>query len=206
MVRARPDAHHVLSRARCRNDGGWDRAAEEAESASALEALLDEVHKLASKSKYSEDVQTLRYLDRRAYVRGIDELTRKLSHTMEDEWMRGDEWTDWAACAYTDHGVWEYVNGPAQSAEATPGTRDAANIGMTVDDFVERVNAHVRGRLTTEPNPSIDLLTVDEVLAVRLYTGDGQGQCHRASPRALMRGGSGPYPLPKSRSQHRSQP
>ena len=112
---------------------------------------------------------TLSFLDRQAYVRGTDELTADLKHSMEDEWMRGDPWTDWAGVEYTGISVWDYVNGPAKAAKCTPGLRDqGANDGLTLEGFLERANAKVRQR---KPNATkYDLLSKEEILGVRLCT------------------------------------
>jgi hypothetical protein len=124
---------------------------------------------LATTSKYGESVVTLQYLDRAAYVRGIEELTHGLNHGMEHEWTRSDMWTDWAGVEYQGAAVWAYVNGTATVATCTPGVRDENNVGRTVDDFVELANAHVGSRLP-HALPS-QLLSREEVIAVRLYTG-----------------------------------
>lgn len=114
---------------------------------------------------------TMSYLDRLAYVRGTADLTDKLSHKMCDEWLRGDTWSDWAGVNYDGTQIWEYVNGPAAVADCTPGVRDASNAGVTPEGFRNRANAHIRSRLPDAPRTS--LLSLDEVLALRIYTGPG---------------------------------
>ena len=76
---------------------------------------------------------------------------------------------DWKGVEYTGLGVWHYVCGAASVAECTPGSRDVNNVGMRPADFLARANDHVRSRL---PHATADdLLTLEEVLSIRLYTG-----------------------------------
>ena len=65
--------------------------------------------------------------------------------------------------------MWGYVSGAAFVAECTPGKRDVKNVGMLPADFLKRANDHVKSRLPSAT--AADLLTLDEVLSVRLYTG-----------------------------------
>jgi hypothetical protein len=89
---------------------------------------------------------------------------------MADEWLRDDRWADSKEVEYSSREQWEYVNGVASTKQGcTPGVRDANNAGRTVDDFVALANDKIRSR---RPQASLDeLLTRDEVVAVRLYTG-----------------------------------
>ena len=122
-------------------------------------------------SKFGATTRTLSYLDRRAYTRGTEELTRGLKHSMKDEWARADVWTEhWGLRhEHSAIGCWGYVNGDAATATATPGVRDVNNVGVGAEAFRERANAHIRAR---KPGAeAVDLLTLDETLSVRLYTG-----------------------------------
>ncbi|EOD06576.1 hypothetical protein EMIHUDRAFT_453443 [Emiliania huxleyi CCMP1516] len=121
-------------------------------------------------------------IEKTAYVRGTDELTRGLAHTMEHEWTRaGLAWKDWKGVEYTGRAVWGYVSGAAFVAECTPGMRDVRNVGMRPADFLKRANDHVKSRLPRAT--AADLLTLDEVLSIRLYTGARLAQLVPVSPR-----------------------
>ena len=72
---------------------------------------------------------------------------------------------------------WAYVNGPASHKDATPGSRDSNNQGMTPHDFLEKANAHITQRRASQLKAGMTMLpeahamlTVEEVLAVRLYS------------------------------------
>ena len=122
-------------------------------------------------SKHGEGITNLTYLDRRAYTRGTDEITRGLAHDMEHEWTRGTtEWKDWKGVEYTDKGVWNYVNGPAEEADCTPGRRDVGNSGRLPSHFLEEINAHIRSR-ASEFGKDLQEVDQNEVVALRLYTG-----------------------------------
>ena len=110
-------------------------------------------------------------------------------------------WTDWKGAAYTGRGVWEYVNGVATPADCTPGRRDAANGGMMPADFLARANGFVAERSRSLGRP-LQSLTLDEVLAVRLYTGPAfqpingwlrEVSCLPAAPPAWMKPRWGAY-------------
>lgn len=71
------------------------------------------------------------------------------------------------------------MRAPASATSATPGTRDANNEGKTPDQFLEEANELIRkrrqalsqtdkGRLLPE---KYAYLTMEEVLAVRMYSG-----------------------------------
>ena len=148
-------------------------AAASAVAAGGVDARADLAAEVASlDAKLCEGVTTLSYLDRQSYARGTDDLTRGLSHALAHEWMREScRWSDWKCVAYTGAAEWGYVNGVAAVKEATPGLRDVPNAGLPLDGFVERANAHIRARLGARTATPVDLLSVDEVRAVRLYTG-----------------------------------
>ena len=94
---------------------------------------------------------------------------------MEDEWARGDKWSEVWGLRQKHCGIecWQYVNGAASVSTCTPGKRDANNVGVTPEQFLERVNKHVRERKASAGQAATadDLLVLDEVRAVRLYTG-----------------------------------
>ena len=71
---------------------------------------------------------------------------------------------------YTGAEEWKYVCGEAASKPGcTPGTRDAQHDGRSAAEFLEAANAHIRSRKADAT--AAELLTLDNVLAVRLYTG-----------------------------------
>ena len=76
---------------------------------------------------------------------------------------------------------WAYVTGLAKRTPGrSAGTRDENNDGKSVEDFVNDANAFIKGRralgLGNQLREEHALLTEDEVIAVRLYTGPGY-QC-----------------------------
>ena len=92
------------------------------------------------------------------------------------EFSRDTMWTNWKGKSYTLRGEWAYVTGTARSKEGcTPRTRDANNVGKTPEDFLALGNKWIRARRAEGVGvlmpESHALLTLDEVLAVRLYSG-----------------------------------
>lgn len=142
-----------------------------------LATAVDAASEAAMASKFGDGVVTLTFLDRQAYTRGTDELTRDLSHKMEDEWKRADNtWSDWKGVSYTGQECWEYVNSPATEADGTPGRRDVKNVGVSPDDFLKIAHDHISRRLGAAGGggglpPAHALVVMEEVLAVRMYTG-----------------------------------
>ena len=138
-------------------------------------------------SKFGADVVTLTYLDRRAYTRGTEELTDGLNHSMQQEWQRpSTRWTSHSREEHTGSLELEYVLGAAGSSGLArlglTGERDQNNQGTTLDAFRERANNHIRERFALldedarTRNAAIGvfeprLLSTEEIVAVRLYTG-----------------------------------
>lgn len=103
--------------------------------------------------------------------------------TMEEEWLRNDQWTDWQGKSYSGAEEWQYVTRPMPSAAVRSvggsgvGGRDVKGSetrdGWTPQMFREKVNAHIRQRWEEmgKESPDLMLLTTLEVLAIRLYTG-----------------------------------
>ena len=119
---------------------------------------------------------SLSYADRKAFVGGLDDILARPVLTMELEFDREMSWTDWHDVRYCARAEYAYVCGPAvEKAECTPGTRDANNSGKTREDFLEEVNAFIKGR--REGGHGLFLaeqyafLTLNEVTALRLYSG-----------------------------------
>jgi len=103
-------------------------------------------------------------------------LIAKPSLAMENECAREQAWTDWRGRTYSLATEWKYVTGPAVVKEdCTPGVRDANNAGKTPQQFLADVNEFVEGRRAAGHGSLISsahaLLTMEEMLAVRLYSG-----------------------------------
>lgn len=132
--------------------------------------------------KYSSKCTQLTFGDRMSYIEGIDKLLINPPSTMEDEWMRGDgrgdTWADWKGdgshviCYSRDE--WAYVMGPAK----LDGERECLADGLSHDgwtparflcaanDYIRRKSQEMKLRFLAE-------LTLNEAIAVRLYTGPG---------------------------------
>ena len=141
------------------------------------------VRRRSSGGKMCSEMVELDYGRRDAFVNGIRDLLSKPVLTMRDEWASRDlRWRDRAGREYTTRAEWAYVVGTAKRTPGcTPGVRDANNDGRTVDDFIALANAHissVRGGyldrgIEEEGGEDDALLTREEVIALRLYTGPG---------------------------------
>lgn len=83
--------------------------------------------------------------------------------SMEYEFSRPFfKWTDWKGVHYNLRNEWKYVTGPAETRQGcTPGVRDEHTNGLTPEAFLNRVN---------EGKADDCRLTLDEVLAIRLYS------------------------------------
>jgi len=122
---------------------------------------------------------TLMYNKRETFLKGLDDLIARPVLTMEDEFARGDTWKDWKGVVYTSREEWAYVNGPARTkTDCTPGVRDAEYNGKTPKEFLTIVNNYIRERRGAMASSPLRLLpeahaylSIDEVLAVRIYSG-----------------------------------
>ena len=132
---------------------------------------------VAGGSKMCGRATTLSYGSRQSFVAGLDACIDKPVLTMEAECTRVTQWTDHKGVAYTLCAEWAYVNGRARRTEGmTAGVRDDGwNAGKSVDDFLHRVNEFIRGRRVAGHGQRLPdahaMLTRDEVLAVRLFSG-----------------------------------
>jgi hypothetical protein len=127
-------------------------------------------------SKLCARTFTLSYGDRDAYVSGLDDVLARPILTLEQEWTRELEWADYAGVCYTARECWRYVTGVATcKAGCTPGVRDAGNEGKTPSHFMTEVNAFIRARRDQGHGVALSeddaMLTLEEVLAARLYSG-----------------------------------
>jgi len=118
---------------------------------------------------------SLAYGRRSVYIAGLDDLIAKPVLLMEQEFSREYTWTDWKGARYNLIDEWKYVNGPAITKEhCTPGTRDVGRGGMLPSDFMHAINEHIARRrrdgFGSLPSEHASL-TLEEVLACRLYSG-----------------------------------
>ena len=146
-------------------------------TATYLVPRLDADHPQQAKgSKLCGDRHTLCYGNRQAYIDGIDALIAKPLLTMQQEFDRDMSWTDWKGSQYSLRAEWAYVTGPAiTKQDCTAGTRDADNDGVMPEQFLQRVNELIRDRRAAGVGglmpDAYAFLTMDEVLAARLYSG-----------------------------------
>ena len=97
---------------------------------------------------------------------------------MEQEFSRDDRWIDWQGKTFSAWRQWEYVTNPVPHPEDVQrsegsgiGSRDAGRDGFTVGTFVDRVNAHVKMKAEKMRLATVPLLSWEEVVSIRLYTG-----------------------------------
>jgi hypothetical protein len=126
-------------------------------------------------SKFAGDRAFLSYGDTRDAVRGLEDITSSPPLTMEQEFARNDKWKDWQGQEFSAWQEWEYVINPVvqTSGGSGHGTRDAGRPGWTIEQFVERANEYIRKQAQTLclDEHEIPVLTLPEVIAIRLYTG-----------------------------------
>ena len=112
--------------------------------------------------------------------RGLAEITNERCLTMEQEWARNDSWVDWRGVEHSGRAEYTYVTGIAvedlDEATRADGKRDAGHAGWTLVRFSEEINGVVRAnaaQLTAQKGEEVAApeLNLDEVLAIRLYTG-----------------------------------
>jgi len=127
-------------------------------------------------SKMMGSTVSLSYGKREAFVSSLSGLLATPTLTMEMEFARDIEWVDWKGEMYSLREEWAYVKGPAMpKPHCTPGTRDAGNAGKTPEKFMAEVNEFIRQRRKKGWGVALleqdAFLSLDEVLAVRLYSG-----------------------------------
>ena len=130
--------------------------------------------------KMCGSVVTLQHGSRAAYVAGLSDVINRPVLSMEREFARDFSWTDWKGVKYFLHEEWRYVNGVAETSDnGTPGRRDVDHHGKLPGQFLDAANAFIRGRRESGPEAEVirsrlpdefAFLTLDEVLAVRLYS------------------------------------
>ena len=109
-------------------------------------------------------------------LRSLDDVLAKPPLTMELECQRAILWEDARGVGYDLREEWRYVSGPAvPKPGCTAGTRDEKNAGKLPADFQAEANEFIRGRRRAGYGLQLleedALLTLDEVLATRLYSG-----------------------------------
>jgi hypothetical protein len=134
-------------------------------------------------SKFACDYNFLHFGNTECMVRGIADITNRPVLTMEQEFSRNDSWTDWKGTTFSAWAEWEYVTSPVAGATdgcATDGSagsgfgaRDEGRTGWEPAKFLEVANAAIRKgaeerSLSASAAP---LLSLSEVIAIRLYTG-----------------------------------
>ena len=124
--------------------------------------------------KICENVETLRYANRTAFVNGLDDILLKPVATMEQEFDRDFYWRDFRKKERNLKAEWAYVKGAAHKDERNK-TRDVNNEGKLPRDFQREMNDFIMERRSTGHGTSLlesdALLTIEEVLSIRLYSG-----------------------------------
>ena len=93
---------------------------------------------------------------------------------MEQEWIRNDTWVDWKGNMHTAKAEFDYASSPVPLVQPEgQEQRDVGRGGCTLAQFQAVVNAFIRQqaqKLGLDFAESM-LLTLAEVLGLRLYTG-----------------------------------
>lgn len=129
-------------------------------------------------NKLCGSIATLSYGDRQVFVDGFNALIpSKPLLTIHQEFDRDYSWQDWCGVQYSTRDEWKYVNGASETKkDCTSGIRDGGeNSNRQPLDFLERVNNYISDRRKGGWGNSLSekdaYLSLDEVLAVRLYSG-----------------------------------
>ena len=134
---------------------------------------------VVTESKTVSQPMMLQYSDRTAFIDGLNSLLLSPSLTMEQEFSRQMSWTDRrGGVEHTLVGEWKYVNGEAtRTLIAGIGERDVTHEGWLPADFLRNANELIRKRREEDKSlkdrlpESHAYLSLDEVLAIRLYSG-----------------------------------
>ena len=120
---------------------------------------------------------TLSYADRNSFVKGMEDVIARPPLSMEMEWSRDITWVDWTGVEYSVRREWQYVKGCARRTPGcTPGVRDDNNDEKSPEDFLRLANERVRScRQESSCGGGSQMmdLSLEEVLALRLYSGPG---------------------------------
>jgi len=126
-------------------------------------------------NKFATNRNFLSYGSSEDVQRGLAEITSEAPMAMQQEWARNDKWVDWTG---QEHSGWEqfrYVTGVAVTdlaAAEQGGARDKGHEGWAPDRFLDEINAALRAcaRKAAKGEAAAEL-TLNEMLAIRLYTG-----------------------------------
>jgi len=116
----------------------------------------------------------LEYGQRKNWARGMEDIVNNPSITMEQEFLRNDEWVSFDRVSYFGKQEWDYV---VHEVARKREKRDKGNEGKTLDTFLKDANDTLWNRFQgkRKENPGmIDQfvpLLKEEVIAVRLYSG-----------------------------------
>jgi hypothetical protein len=91
------------------------------------------------------------------------------------EWARNDTWVNWTGQEHSDWEQFRYVTGVAVTVtDLAPaeqgGARDKGHEGWAPDRFLDEINAALRACARKAAKGEAEL-TLNEMLAIRLYTG-----------------------------------
>jgi len=107
-------------------------------------------------------------------VNGLDDILLKPVATMEQEFDRDFQWRDFRDKERNLRDEWAYVKGAAHKDDRNK-TRDVNNEGKLPRDFQREMNDFIMERRRTGRGTSLlesdALLTIEEVLSIRLYSG-----------------------------------
>ena len=124
--------------------------------------LNNDEEAVGANGRFLSRITDLRYGSLNDAEGGISVLLNDPVLTMEAEFARDDTWVDWQGTAHSGLAEWNYVTGPAKEGEKNALTHDKGHHGWTPEYFLSQVNAKLQKEMHLE---------MEEMLAVRLYTG-----------------------------------
>ena len=125
-------------------------------------------------NKFATNRNFLSYGSSEDVQRGLAEITSEAPMAMQQEWARNDKWVDWTG---QEHSGWEqfrYVTGVAVTdlPPGADGARDKGHEGWTAARYLDEINAALRAcAMKAAKGEAAAELTLNEMLAIRLYTG-----------------------------------
>jgi hypothetical protein len=127
-------------------------------------------------NKFATNRNFLSYGNSEDAQRGLAEITSDPPMTMQQEWARNDTWTNWKGKWYSGRSEYAYVTGTAVT-DLPPGkqsaSRDKGHEGWAPDRFLAEINSQLRASAKKVGKGEAVELTLNEMLAIRLYTGPG---------------------------------
>jgi hypothetical protein len=150
-------------------------------------AQEDEARKLATNQSF------LHYGTLHDGVRGLEDIADDCVMSMEEEFMRDDKWYSWKGKTHSAQEEWRYVQGLAgqglEDVDVQLG-RDKGRLGWSLKRFKEQLEDYILTKIGLREHSSaavaVDsdqtrrhkeelseslMLSMDEVIAIRLYTG-----------------------------------